>query len=1105
MNTLLCSALIFSQAILCQSTELIIEKEKHEIPDDYGNAIQTIALCGAKCQHTASHAVFCDSIRPDHYCLSDLALYGNNYMDLDAGHLAVIGAPTRELFADTYNKLLDNSHIKVTHVPLKSRKLFYDFSAWVYPSNFKPGTPPPILTGLKENNTQWPCHITSSRSISNKPQIYSHNAQAIYLGLQLSIAPRIKLTRGIFSFILTQSNIINLITTNIITPAANSKKTESSFLSHISSTPNKYFYRTLNHIQQDWQQQIAASIFRPDRMILAISSLRYYSPPLINSTLHISKTTHYSPNGIYPHKNSDLQKAHLPLRPNNSLLFKSHYKSSFIHTLLSTLFTEYSKVIFSGPMFLQSSASNIIHSIFSANFNIRKETNETRHNFALDVDTTDTTTTAGNRTINIPEEDTDNLIVISRQQSDLAPKYLLALSIASISMIVLILYQRQIIRRLRARKHTSNMDTLFSRNLFNEVPHPIYIRDRNGLLLDCNDQYLEALGVERHDVINKTAIGSTCFKGTQHQSQMFHNEYLKVMETGIASSLDRTVQTIDGHTIIINHWIHPYKDAHGEVLGIVAGWVDITECHRLLESLKDAKEHSDDASRAKSEFLATMSHEIRTPMNAVLGMLELALKKANQGVVDRISIEIAFNAAQELLDLIGDILDISRIESGRLALNPSRTNLKKLVEGTARVFETSARQKGLSLILDFNLPFQYDVMLDSLRFKQIISNLLSNAIKFTLTGEIRIEVSGIENLAKNRMSLQVFISDTGIGISEDDQTRLFNPFVQSNVESHSSLRGSGLGLMICRTLCEMMQGHLSLQSQLGKGTSIQIALELEILSNQPQANLPAHNSDVQTRQLKILVVDDYPANRLLISHQLGYLGHLVIDVEDGTQGLEEWRNGDFDIVITDCNMPLMNGYNLARAIREDEFKKNHARCVIIGLTANAQPGEKRRCTEAGMDECLFKPISLGDLAASLLVTTARYHASATVKPEPKESKEEIDLTNLQMMMGYDDMTTQKLLTELINSTEDDISRLTTLQLHYDLSGLADLAHRIKGGARIISAKNLVRCCDELEASCIGFDPVRLSQAVDALQTAMQQLVKALKKNILRLKHTESDL
>ncbi|MET0612296.1 MAG: transporter substrate-binding domain-containing protein, partial [Pseudomonas caspiana] len=346
--------------------------------------------------------------------------------------------------------------------------------------------------------------------------------------------------------------------------------------------------------------------------------------------------------------------------------------------------------------------------------------------------------------------------------------------------------------------------------------------------------------------------------------------------------------------------------AAGASLLLALAWIawqrrQIRLRQQLLSQLQEAKDAADDANRAKTTFLATMSHEIRTPMNALLGMLELALKRADEGVTDRPAIEVASSAGKQLLALIGDILDIARIESGHLSLTPERANLHTLVESVCRVFEGLARQKGLEWRVDLDKRSDCDVLIDPTRFKQVLSNLLSNAIKFTREGEVSLTLR-VEPGVAGHLAVSVRIADTGIGISALDQQRLFSSFVQAGNNPDSGRQGSGLGLVISRTLCEMMGGRLQLDSVLGRGTQIDVSLELPELQSLSPGESPENEEQAATRPLTILVVDDYPANRLLMSRQLGYLGHSVMVAEEGRQGLERWRELQFDVVMTDCNM-----------------------------------------------------------------------------------------------------------------------------------------------------------------------------------------------------------
>ena len=644
-------------------------------------------------------------------------------------------------------------------------------------------------------------------------------------------------------------------------------------------------------------------------------------------------------------------------------------------------------------------------------------------------------------------------------------------------------YMRRQIRHRKMAERALSDQFEFMRAMVNGTPHPIYVRDREGILKTCNDSYLQAFSARREDVIGKTVMQACGLLSNECEAHDYQADYLRVMAEGTPLVLDRPLN-IGGKTFTIYHWILPFRDSLGEVQGIIGGWIDISERRHLLDELRAAKELADDANRAKSTFLATMSHEIRTPMNAVIGLLELTLKRADQGHLDRPSIEVAYHSAKDLLELIGDILDIARIESGRLNLSPERVNLRNLAHSVIRVFDGLARQKNLTLSLQFHPRGDApDVLIDPLRFKQILTNLVSNAIKFTRQGQVTLAINLLPASTSDHTELQLSVQDTGIGISDRDQARLFEPFAQAENSGQLALNGAGLGLLICRSLCEMMGGTLELSSQVNVGTLVEIKLRLPTLppclssaAHEPVINPAAH-------RLNVLVVDDHPANRLLMCQQLGYLGHRFTTEHDGAAGFKTWKEGTFDLVIADCNMPVMNGYDLTRAIRQYEQASQQRPCTVLGFTANAQPEERQRCAMAGMDDCLFKPISL---------TLLSQHLAALVPLDT--GNEAFNLESLNALSGGDNERKQRLLEELLRSNGQDLKALMHLPANGDLKPFADIAHRIKGAARIVGAAQLIKHCEILEHA----SPSNLIQARNDVQAAMQALEQVLARQLQKL-------
>jgi two-component system sensor histidine kinase EvgS len=643
-------------------------------------------------------------------------------------------------------------------------------------------------------------------------------------------------------------------------------------------------------------------------------------------------------------------------------------------------------------------------------------------------------------------------------------------------------YMRRQINQRKAAERALSDQYEFMRSLVNGTPHPIYVRDRQGLLQSCNDSYLQAFSAKREEVIGKSVIEgsmSNAFEAREYQA-----DYQRVVAEGRPLILDRPMH-IGGRRLTIYHWILPYRDSSGEVQGIIGGWIDISERRQLFDDLRCAKERADEANRAKSTFLATMSHEIRTPMNAIIGMLELTLKRIEGQHPDRPAIDVAYNSAKDLLELIGDILDIARIESGHLSLSPERVNPREIVASVVRIFDGLARHKALELQLVFNPANPaVDVLLDPLRFKQVLSNLVSNAIKFTEQGQIRILVDLHPSAEPDQVQLQVQVEDSGIGISAQDQQRLFEPFAQAENAGQSARGGTGLGLVISRSLCERMGGSLQLSSQPSVGTRITLTLMLPALPRESEVEkteIPIH---VASTPLKVLVVDDHAANRLLMCQQLEFLGHRFSGAADGQEGFETWKTDVFDLVIVDCNMPVMNGYELARAIRQHEKQTRQAPCTVLGFTANAQPEEVQRCKRSGMDDCLFKPLTLTALSQWVQGLA------------PADRSPAFSLAGLRQLTGGNPGLNQRLLTELLNSNRHDRQGLQALHGSKDPQDFIDIAHKIKGAARIVQASRLIDSCEALETLCRG--PLHadlLTECCAAVDGALLELDQALLEQI----------
>ena len=623
----------------------------------------------------------------------------------------------------------------------------------------------------------------------------------------------------------------------------------------------------------------------------------------------------------------------------------------------------------------------------------------------------------------------------------------IASTIMILVSIIWALYTRTHYRKRLLAKKELNQQLQFMQSIVDAIPHPIYVRNKRRELTMCNESYLNAFNASREDLLYKTTMEGA---SRSKEAPIVDKEYVQALEDGIAVFKDRELH-INGHKYNIYQWFKSYGDEAGNIEGIIGGWIDVSDRVKLIEELEYAKEAADSASQAKSTFLATMSHEIRTPMNAIIGMLELVLKRTNSQQFDLNSIKVAYDSANDLLELIGDILDIARIEAGQLSLSPMRTNLKTIATSVVRVFDGLARQKGITLQLDFDPVIANDVLVDPMRIKQILSNLIGNAIKFTDSGGVKVKIQS-EGFTNTTHTILFTVTDTGIGISGDDQQKLFTPFSQAQ-GTHTTHGGTGLGLMISRSLCEMMGGSLTLESKLHQGTQISMQLtltqlEAEAIHNPSQPIPESHVSN----PLDILIVDDHPANRLLLAQQLKYLGHSVDEAENGLIALNMFESKQYPVVITDCNMPEMNGYELCQKIRQLEHKR-HTHAIVIGYTANAQKEAKDACLTAGMDDCLFKPISLMELESMIKRSTPE-KITITATHFAADAVEKLTGNNAELV--------DKLLKELLKSNQSDLQSLYTALENNDLSTIKDLAHKIKGAARIIDAQKLMSACEMLE-------------------------------------------
>ncbi len=403
----------------------------------------------------------------------------------------------------------------------------------------------------------------------------------------------------------------------------------------------------------------------------------------------------------------------------------------------------------------------------------------------------------------------------------------------------------------------------------------------------------------------------------------------------------------------------------GAAQRLVGTTTDITEERQRTSELVSARNRAQQADRAKSQFLAAMSHEIRTPMNGVLGFAEM-LDTTDLNQTQQEFVESIRTSGETLLALLNDILDLSKIEAGHMDLEQRAFDLSLCIESVVQLFrmQSEAKHVPIRVVLAEGLPEM--VVGDSTRLKQVLSNLVSNAMKFTEVGSVTIEVEESDAGNPNYHDISIAVKDTGIGIAPEVQARLFRPFSQGDASVARRYGGSGLGLSISRQICRLMLGDLLLQSERGKGSTFTARVKLgQVGERQSPTGMPESEEAPMHLPKRILVAEDNQLNRRLLEAYLQKLGHAVRFAHDGVEAVEACRDGAFDLILSDVQMPRMDGLTCARTIRAEEAEAGRPRTPIVAITAATTARDRQTCLDAGMDDFLTKPIRFNELRAIL--------------------------------------------------------------------------------------------------------------------------------------------
>jgi PAS domain S-box-containing protein len=496
----------------------------------------------------------------------------------------------------------------------------------------------------------------------------------------------------------------------------------------------------------------------------------------------------------------------------------------------------------------------------------------------------------------------------------------------------------------------------------------------------------------------------------------------------------------------------PISGNDGKVRGVLASLEDVTQLEETQHELSRSKEAADAANRAKSDFLARMSHEIRTPMNAILGFTDMLRRGFEANELERQEYLDTIHASGEhLLNLINDILDLSKVEAGRLDIEKIQCSPLQLIYEAVTVLRGQAEKKGISLGYEAPEGLPEYVITDPVRFRQLLTNLIGNAIKFTEQGGVRVVAR--TSTRQRRPQLIVEIIDTGIGIPDETLERIFDPFVQADTSITRRFGGTGLGLAISRRFVEALGGDLTVRSEMGKGSVFTFTIDtgpldgvrtvtLDQATHQLRRTRASHSLRGQLPAVRILVVDDGESNRKLISLVLSRAGAVIQCARHGKEAIEAVGRICFDLVLMDIQMPVMDGYTATRILRERGLTM-----PIIALTADAMKGTEEKCREAGCSGFLTKPIDMDQLVHSL-AETLRDHGYAFAGGESlapdATSAPHAGRVSIHSTLPTDDLDFCQIIAEFHTRVQQQLVAMHAALSAGNYRELSFLAHWLKG-------------------------------------------------------------
>ena len=650
-----------------------------------------------------------------------------------------------------------------------------------------------------------------------------------------------------------------------------------------------------------------------------------------------------------------------------------------------------------------------------------------------------------------------------------------------------------------------------------QSPTSIVITDTDGLIEYINPMFSKITGYRTEEVLGKNP---SILKSGQQSDDFYSNlwQTIKSGESWYGEILNRKKS---GELFWENASISPIMNEQGETTGFVAVNEDITERKRAEEELRQHRDHLEElvaertaelsiakeaaeiANQAKSAFLANMSHEIRTPLNGILGVAQI-LRDGDLNQQQKEYLDIINNSGQALLTVINDILDHSKVEAGKLKLEPISFNLEAIADDVIKLLQVKAEEKGLALALQIMPDCPRQLTGDAGRIRQILLNLVGNAIKITDEGRVLLHISGRSN-HQGMGDIEIQVEDSGIGIEPGVQHTLFESFTQADASTTRRFGGTGLGLSISKQLVDIMGGEISVSSHPGEGSVFLVKLCLPLAESARTAllvtdhlidasNLPAAGNGIRTGEL--LLVEDELTNRTVALALLNKLGFKVTLAIDGHEAVEKSARSSFDLILMDCQMPIMDGFDATQQIRSRENQQGR-HIPIIALTANAFESDRKRCLEAGMNDFLAKPYTLEELKSILqrwLPADRRINAKddgINQAPVAEDNPTVIDQHQFNQLLEALDGDLSRVIPAFIVSADSMINELSEALAAANGNEVLRLTHSLKSSSANLGASALSNTAGQMESWAANGELAKIANQLETLSAEFNQAKQAL--------------